>query len=132
MASELSSDLPSTDPRPSAERTRTNPIASLIPQRPTIWRAIVVTWSMSDSAPVVIVPKTISSATRPPSATLILAEQVLARVGDLVVIGRGERDAESGAARDDRDLAHGIGARGEHPDQRVTGLVIGRPLAVGG
>jgi len=32
------------------------PSLSLIPQRPTIWRAIWVSCWMSDSAPVVIVP----------------------------------------------------------------------------
>ena len=58
MASEVSPELPKKDPRPSEGRTLTNPIASLMPQRPTIWRAIVVTWSMSDSAPVLIVPNT--------------------------------------------------------------------------
>ena len=36
--------------------TAIGPTLSLIPQRPTIWRAIAVTWSMSDSAPVVMVP----------------------------------------------------------------------------
>jgi hypothetical protein len=49
------------------------PIASLMPQRPTIWRAICVSCWKSDSAPVVRSPNTISSATRPPSATLIFA-----------------------------------------------------------
>ena len=57
--------------------TAIGPIASLIPQRPTMPRAIWVSCWMSDSAPVVIVPNTTSSATRPPSATLILASSQL-------------------------------------------------------
>ncbi len=36
--------------------TAIGPIDSLIPQRPTIWRAIAVSCWMSDSAPAVIVP----------------------------------------------------------------------------
>jgi hypothetical protein len=44
-----------------------------MPQRPTIARAIRVSCWMSDSAPVVIVPKTSSSAARPPNATSIFA-----------------------------------------------------------
>ena len=56
-------------------RTATGPIASLMPQRPTIRRAISVSCWMSDSAPVVISPRTSSSATRPPSATLIFARR---------------------------------------------------------
>ena len=85
---------------------------------------------MSDSAPVVIVPNTISSATRPPSATLILAAQPGLLVVGAVVVGRGERDAERLAARDDRDLADRVGARREHADERVAGLVVGDAAAV--
>ena len=33
-------------------------------------------------------------------------------------------------AGDDRDLAHRVGARGEHPDDRVAGLVVGGAAAV--
>ena len=43
-------------PRASDGSTAIGPIAWLIPQRPTIARAIPVSCSMSDSAPVVIVP----------------------------------------------------------------------------
>ena len=111
-------------PRPSDGRTASGPISSLIPQRPTIWRAISVSCWMSDSAPVVGSPKTTSSAARPPSATLILREQLVAVVVEAVGVGRGERDAERLAARDDRDLAHRVGARGEHPDDRVPALVV--------
>ena len=60
-------------PAPSRGTTATGPIAGLMPQRPTIWRAISVSCWMSDSAPVLVSPKTISSAARPPSATLIFA-----------------------------------------------------------
>ena len=43
------------------------PSFSLIPKRITICLAVAVTFSMSFDAPVVISPKTISSAARPPS-----------------------------------------------------------------
>ena len=46
----------SSGPRASEGSTAIGPIARLIPQRPTIARAIPVSCSMSDSAPVVIVP----------------------------------------------------------------------------
>ena len=39
-------------PAPSRGSTATGPIAELMPQRPTIWRAISVSCWMSDSAPV--------------------------------------------------------------------------------
>ena len=85
--------------------------SSLMPQRPTIWRAICVSCWMSDSAPVVGSPKTTSSAARPPSATLIFATQLAALVVEAVGVRRRERHAERQAARDDRDLAHRVGAR---------------------
>ena len=43
-------------PRASLGSVATGPSERLIPQRPTIARAIPVSCSMSDSAPVVIVP----------------------------------------------------------------------------
>ena len=46
----------SNGPWPSEGSTAIGPIASLMPQRPTIWRAIAVSCWMSDSAPLVIVP----------------------------------------------------------------------------
>ena len=73
--------------------TAIGPIVGLIPQRPTICRAIPVSCWMSDSAPVLISPNTISSAARPPSATLIFATGPLAVV-EAVGVGRGERHAE--------------------------------------
>ena len=63
---------------------------------------------------------------------LDLRLELLARVGDSVVVGRRERDAERLAARDDRDLADRVGLRREHPDQGVAGLVVGGALAVRG
>ena len=54
-----------------------------------------------------------------------------ARVVEAVDVGRRERDAERLAARDDRDLAHRIGAGGEHPDERVAGLVVRGPPTIG-
>ena len=53
--------------------TTTKPTCSLIPQRSTIPRAIRVTCWISDSAPVVASPNTISSATLPPIETRIFA-----------------------------------------------------------
>ena len=41
------------------------------------------------------------------------------------------RDAEAHGARDDRDLPDRVGARREHPDQRVAGLVVGGAPLVG-
>ena len=58
--------------RRAARRPGSRP-SSLMPQRPTMPRAIPVTCWMSDSAPVVSSPKTISSATRPPQRHLDLA-----------------------------------------------------------
>ena len=58
-SSRVSSDGPSGEPgnhSPSAGSTLTRPIFSDMPQRPTIARAIFVTCSRSDSAPVVTVP----------------------------------------------------------------------------
>jgi hypothetical protein len=46
-------------------------MTSDMPQRPTIWRAMLLTWSRSLSAPVVMSPKTTSSAARPPRAPMM-------------------------------------------------------------
>ena len=54
-----------------------------------------------------------------------------ARVVEAVDVGRGQRHAERLAARHDRDLAHRVGARGEHPDERMAGLVVRGAAAVG-
>jgi hypothetical protein len=40
-------------------------------------------------------------------------------------------DAERHRARDDRDLADRVGARCEHADERVAGLVVGRAALLG-
>src|SRR5262249_54570745 len=64
---------PNGPPAPSRGSSTTGPSVELIPQRPTIRRASSVNCSRSDSAPVLISPKTTSSATRPPSDTLIFA-----------------------------------------------------------
>ena len=115
---------------PSRAITASGPIASLMPQRPTIWRAISVSCWMSDSAPVLMSPNTTSSAARPPSATLIFAQQLRLAVVEAVGVGRREGHAERQPARDDRDLAHRVGALGEHADDRVAGLVVGGAAAV--
>ena len=57
--------------RPSPGTTLTGPMASDMPQRPTMWRAMAVTSSRSDSAPVVTSPYTSSSAARPPRASVM-------------------------------------------------------------
>ena len=46
-------------------------------------------------------------------------------VVEAVALGRREGDAERHPAGDDRDLAHRIGALGEHADDRVAALVVG-------
>src|SRR5204863_469245 len=57
--------------------------------------------------------------------------QVGLRVVEAIRVGGGERDPERLAARDDRDLAHRIGVRHEHADERVPGLVVGGAAPVG-
>ena len=55
---------------------------------------------------------------------LDLRAQLLLRVVEAVGVRGRERHAERHAARDDRDLAHRVGALGEHPDDRVAALVV--------
>ena len=57
--------------KPGGGSTVTGPIAVDIPHRPTICRAMLLTWSRSLSAPVVMSPYTTSSAARPPSAPVM-------------------------------------------------------------
>ena len=57
--------------------------------------------------------------------------ELLAHVGDAVLVWRRERHPQGHPARDDRDFANRIRAGGEHPDERVARLVIGRALAIG-
>ena len=71
MSADTSEVPGSSGPRASEGSTAIGPTASLMPQRPTIWRAMPVSCWMSDSAPAEIEPYTTSSAIRPPSATLI-------------------------------------------------------------
>ena len=58
------------------------------------------------------------------------AAQVVRVVAVAVGLRALERDAERLAARDDRDLAHRVGAGLEHAEQRVAGLVVGGALAL--
>ena len=67
-----------------AEHAR--PSLSLMPKRMTICFAVAVTFSRSFEAPVVISPKMISSAARPPSVIAILSEQLGARREELVLL----------------------------------------------
>ena len=86
---------------------------------------------MSDSAPVVdlVVDDLLGRAAA--EGDLDLADELFALVAVAVGLGGREGHAEGLAAGDDRDLAHRVGALGEHPDQRVAGLVVGGALAVG-
>ena len=59
-----------------------------------------------------------------------LRQQLFKRVGHAVGVGRRQRHSQGHPARDDRDLAHRVGARREHPHERVAGLVIGGALAI--
>jgi hypothetical protein len=59
-----------------------------------------------------------------------LGLEVLARVRDAVAVGRRQRHPERHPARDDRHLAHGVGVGGQHPHERVAGLVVRGALAV--
>ena len=77
-----------------AGSTAIGPSFSLIPQRPTIWRAIWVSCWMSDSAPVVIVAVDDLLGHAAAERDLDLRLELLARVGDAVGVGRRERDAE--------------------------------------
>ena len=132
MSGETSAAPGRKGPAPSRGITATGPIAGLMPQRPTIWRAISVSCWMSDSAPVLVSPKTISSAARPAERDVDLRVHLGLAVVEAVALGRRERDAERHPARDDRDLAHRIGALGEHADDRMPALVVGGPAPVFG
>ena len=131
VAGEAGVEPGSRNPSCGPSAIASGPSSSLMPQRATIPRAILVRFWMSDSAPVVVSPYTTCSATRPPSATLILATSSSRAVAVPVGLRRRERHAERLPSRDDRDLAHGVGARREHPDERVARLVVGGALAVG-
>ena len=130
-AAETASPPGSNGPRAVRGQDRERADVSLMPQRPTMWRAIPVSWSISDSAPVVVWPYTSSSAARPPSATLIFA-RARRPVAESIGLRRREGHAERDSPRDDRDLPHRVGAFGEHADDRVAGLVVGGALAVAG
>ena len=96
---------------PSVGITAIGPIAWLIPQRPTIWRAIRVSCWMSDSAPVVDVAEHDLLGGAAAERDLDLREQVALVEVEAVGVGRREGDAERLPAGDDRDLAHRVGAR---------------------
>ena len=101
-----------------------------MPQRPTIWRAIAVSCSMSDSAPVLVSPKTSCSADAAAERDLDPRVQLRLEVVEAVALRRREGHAQRHAARDDRHLAHRVGAGREHADDRVPGLVVRRAPAV--
>ena len=92
-----------------------------------------VTISRSLSEPVVTTSKTSCSAAMPPSAPMMRPRRYVRVVAVAIRVGRRQRDPEGAPARNDRDLAHRVGARLEHPEQRVPRLVVGRspPLRLG-
>ena len=96
-----------------------------MPKRMTICLAVAVTFSRSLEAPVVISPKTISSAARPPSVIAIVSVQLGARGEELVLLRHRDRVAERLAAADDRDLVDRVGVLEVVADDRVAHLVVG-------
>ena len=130
VASDAGSEPGSRKLCPSCPVTVRKPTFSLMPQRCTIPRAIWVTCWMSDSAPVVMSPNASSSATRPPSATRILARsspsERLKRSSSGV-----ERVTPSACPRGMIEtLRTGSAPGDEHPDDRVPALVVGDPAPV--
>ena len=96
----------------------------------TICLAVAVTFSRSFDAPVVISPKTISSAARPPSVIAIVSLQLGARREELVLLRHRDRVAERLAAADDRDLVDRVGVLEVVADDRVAHLVVGGDQAL--
>ena len=86
---------------------------------------------MSDSAPVEISSKIDLLRRAAAERDLDFRDQVLVAVAVAVRVRGRERHAERLPAGDDRDLPHRVGARGEHPHQRVARLVVGGAHAVG-
>ena len=80
---------------------------------------------MSDSAPVLALAEHDLLGGAPTERDLDLRVHLRLAVVEAVALGRCERDAQRHPARDDRDLAHRIGAVGEHADDRVATLVVG-------
>ena len=76
-------------------------------------------------------PKTSSSAARPPSAATILALQVLARLQVAVLVRRGGDEAERLAAGDDAEDLRRVAAD-QVPAEGVAGLVVGDDAALAG
>ena len=101
-----------------------------MPKRMTICLAVAVTFSRSFDAPVVISPKTISSAARPPSVIAIVSFELRARGEELVLLRQRDRVAERLAAGDDRDLVDRVGVLEVVADDRVAHLVVGGDQAL--
>ena len=72
-----------------------------------------------------ISPNTISSAARPPSVIAMLSVSSARVVRNLSSVGQRDRVAERLAARDHRDLVHGVGVLEVVADDRVAHLVVG-------
>ena len=91
-----------------------------MPKRMTICLAVSVTFSRSFEAPVVISPKTISSAARPPRVIAIVSVELGARGQELVLGRQRDRVAEGLAAADDRDLVDRVAVGEQVADDRVA------------
>ena len=115
---------------PSAGSTDSVPMRSDMPQRPTIERAMRVTdlevalGAGRDDVEDLLLRG--HAAQRADDA----AAQVVRVVAVAIGLGRRQRHAQRAAARNDRHLAHRIGAGLQHAEQRVTGLVVRRAAAL--
>ena len=78
----------------------------------------------------VISPKTISSAARPPSVIAIVSVSSARVVRNLSSVGQADRVAERLAAADDRDLVDRVGVLEQVADDRVAHLVVGGDQAL--
>ncbi len=73
-------------------------------------------------------PKIISSATRPPNRLAILAFNSRSEIAQAVAFGQIHGEAQSTAARDDRDLVQGLMTRCIEHHDGMAALVIGGEL----
>jgi len=100
----------------------TVPSFSLMPHWVTIRRAIWVLRWMSFSAPLVMSPKTISSAARPPRVIEHRVVELRPGGEEPVLLGQRDRVAERLAAADDRDLVDRVAVGQQVADDRVAEL----------
>ena len=130
VSSEVWATPGSNGPSPSAGSTATGPMAALMPQRPDHLprdRGHLLDVGLRARADAVV-DQLLGDASAQRHAQAGLEIRLV--VVEAIRVGGRERHAERHAARDDRDLAHGVGVRAEHADQRVPRLVVGGALAV--